>query len=355
MKTHSDIFNKKDHTFVIAEAGTNWKVGTDEQDLDMAEKLIESAAKSGADAVKFQTFRSETVYAFNAGEVEYEENEKKIISINKLFEKLSMKYEMIEKLSKVSKKNNIMFMSTPFSVEDAKQLDPYVDIHKVASFEINHIPLLEFLASTKKPVLISTGASSYDEIDFVVNFLEKNQSGQIGLLQCTSKYPCPIEALNLSTILAMKERYKLPIGLSDHSIDPIIGPLTAVGFGATVIEKHFTLDKSLPGPDHFFAVNPPELNTMVRMIRDADKSKGSGIKDILAEEKELRRFATRSIQAIKDIQQDEILKMGVNFNILRPGSQKRGAEPRFLGEIEGKKALTKIGRGEGILLSDCKI
>ncbi len=355
MKTHSDIFNKKDHTFVIAEAGTNWKVGTDEQDLDMAEKLIESAAKSGADAVKFQTFRSETVYAFNAGEVEYEENEKKIISINKLFEKLSMKYEMIEKLSKVSKKNNIMFMSTPFSVEDAKQLDPYVDIHKVASFEINHIPLLEFLASTKKPVLISTGASSYDEIDFAVNFLEKNQSGQIGLLQCTSKYPCPIEALNLSTILTMKERYKLPIGLSDHSIDPIIGPLTAVGFGATAIEKHFTLDKSLPGPDHFFAVNPPELNTMVRMIRDAEKSKGSGIKDILAEEKELRRFATRSIQAIKDIQKDEILKMGINFNILRPGNQKRGAEPRFLGEIEGKKALTKICRGEGILLSDCKI
>ena len=353
MNPYLEIFNNKDHTFIIAEAGSNWKVGTDEEDLEIATKMIQSASEAGADAIKFQTFRSETVYAYNAGEIEYEHEDKKTITINELFERLSMKYEMIEKLAKISKENNIMFMSTPFSVEDAKQLDPFVEIHKVASFEINHVSLLEFLASTKKPILISTGASSYDEIDFVVDFMNKNSSGPISLLQCTSKYPCPIDALNLSTISTMRERYNLPIGFSDHSVDPIIGPLTAIGLGAIAIEKHFTLNKSMSGPDHFFAVDPPELNSMVKIIREADKSKGIGIKEILDEEKELRRFATRSIQAIQDIQKDEILKMGINFEILRPGNQKRGEEARFVGQIEGKIANTEISKGEGILRSDC--
>ena len=121
MNPDLEIFNNKDHTFIIAEAGSNWKVGTDEEDLEIATKMIQSASEAGADAIKFQTFRSETVYAYNAGEIEYEHEDKKTITINELFERLSMKYEMIEKLAKISKENNIMFMSTPFSVEDAKQ------------------------------------------------------------------------------------------------------------------------------------------------------------------------------------------------------------------------------------------
>ena len=183
--------------------------------------------------------------------------------------------------------------------------------------------------------------------------MKKNSSGPIILLQCTSKYPCPVEALNLSTIPTMRDRYNLPIGFSDHSINPIVGPLTAIGLGAIAIEKHFTLDKSMSGPDHFFAVDPPELSSMVKIIREADKCKGIGTKEILDEEKELRQFATRSIQAIQDIHKDEILKMGINFEILRPGKQKRGEEARFVGEIEGKTANVEISKGEGILRSDC--
>ena len=352
MKNELCIFDKKNHTFVIAEAGSNWKIGTYQEDLKMAKKLIVAAAEAGADAVKFQTFRANTVYAHNAGKVTLHDK-KTVVDINELFENLSMKYEMIEKLAKLCKENNIMFMSTPFSIEDAKKIEPYVKIHKIASFEINHIKLLEYLASTKKPILISTGASNYEEIDFMIDFMEKNNSGKIGLLQCTSNYPCDIEKLNLSTIPTLKNRYNLPIGFSDHSIDPIVGPITAVGFGARVIEKHFTMDKTLSGPDHFFAVNPDELKMMISMIRNSDKSKGSNIKKILEEEKELRKFATRSIQAIKDIKKGDILEESKNFSSLRPGKQKRGAEARALNEIEGKLAIHEIKMGEGILLEDC--
>ena len=223
-------------TLIIAEAGSNWKAGIYEEDLERAKKLITTAAKSGANAIKFQTFRSETVYASNAGSSQYLSNQGINENINEIFDHLEMPYEMIPILNDYCKKENIMFMSTPFSVEDAKQIDPYVQIHKVASYEINHVRLLEFLASTKKPMLISTGASTYEEIDFAVNLVKNNGNNSITLMQCTSKYPCPMEAMNLSVIPQMKLRYSLPIGLSDHSTDPIIAPIMAITVKAEI--KH---------------------------------------------------------------------------------------------------------------------
>ncbi len=325
------------HTFVIAEAGSNWKCGTYEEDLKQAKQLINVAAKAGADAVKFQTYKPETIYVSDAGKSDYLSEYGYKEDINNIFEHLSMPYEMIPELTKHAKEEKIIFMSTPFSISDAKEVDPYVPIHKVASFEINHVRLVEFLASTKKPILISTGASTYDEIDFVVDLVRRKENKNLVLLQCTSKYPCPLEALNLSVIPEMRSRYKIPIGFSDHSTDPIIAPILAVGFGATVIEKHFTLDRNLPGPDHPFALIPTELENMIKAIRNAEKAKGSQKKEIVEEEKELRRFATRSIQAIKDIVKGEILQEGVNFEILRPGNRSRGTEPRFLDNINGKR------------------
>ncbi|MDE1818801.1 MAG: N-acetylneuraminate synthase family protein [Thaumarchaeota archaeon] len=336
------------HIFIIAEAGSNWKCGTYEEDLEQAKKLIKTAAKAGADAVKFQTYRPETIYVPDAGKSDYLSKHGIYQSINDIFEHLSMPYEMIPELSKICKQEDIMFMSTPFSVQDAKQVDPYVEIHKVASYEINHVRLVEFLASTKKPILISTGASTYDEIDFVVDLVKKKDNNNLALMQCTSKYPCPIEALNLSVIPQMKSKYNIPIGLSDHSTDPVVAPILAVGLGATIIEKHFTLDRNLPGPDHPFALIPNELESMIKFIRDAELAKGNGKKEILKEEFELRRFATRSIQAIKDISKGEILQEGINFEILRPGNRIRGVEPRFLDIVNGKKAIKEIKRGDGI-------
>lgn len=340
---------KPNHVFVIAEAGSNWKCGTYEEDLKRARELIKVAAKSGADAVKFQTYKPETIYVQEAGKSNYLSEHGIDENINNIFKHLSMPYEMIPELARFCKQENIMFMSTPFSVQDAKEVDPHVDIHKVASFEINHVRLLEFLAKTKKPLLISTGASTYEEIDFSVNLAQKNENDKICLMQCTSKYPCPIEALNLSVIPNMKTRYNLPIGLSDHSIDPIIAPIMAVGLGAVVIEKHFTLDRNLPGPDHPFALIPTELETMIKLIRSAEKAIGTGKKEILKEELELRRFATRSIQAIKDIKKGDILQEGINFEILRPGNRSRGLEARFLDTINGKRAKEDIKSGEGVI------
>lgn len=343
-----NIDNPK-HILIIAEAGSNWKVGNFEEDLCQAKKLIDMASMAGADAVKFQTFRAETLIVPDAGKIDYLKKKGIKQTINEIFEEHAMPYEMIPELAQHCKKKNINFMSTPFSIEDAKQVNTFVEIHKVASFEINHIRLLEFLAKTQKPILISTGASSYDEIDFAVELVKRNGNNQICLLQCTSKYPSPIESLNLSVIPKMRKRYNLPVGFSDHSLDPIIGPICAVGLGASVIEKHFTLDRNLPGPDHKHALIPEELKLMVKSIRDAEKTKGNGEKIILNEELELHKAGTRSIQAIKNILKGEILQEGVNFDILRPGMRTRGLEPRFLEKITGKKSLKDVKVGDGII------
>ena len=346
-KIHLKI-DDPNHTFIIAEAGSNWKSGSYEEDLEQAKKLIKIASKAGADAVKFQTYKADTVYAYNAGNSNYLAEQGINKEINEIFEYLSMPYEMISELSQICNDEKIIFMSTPFSVEDAKQIDPFVSLHKIASFEINHVRLIEFLSKTEKPILISTGASTFDEIDFAVNLIKNNKNNEIGLLQCTSKYPAPIESLNLSAIPKMKERYNIPIGFSDHSVEPLIGPLTAVGLGATIIEKHFTLNKNLPGPDHSFAITPQELELMVKSIRQADKTKGNGKKIILNEEQELLLFAKRRIQAIKDIRKGDILKEGFNFEVLRPGNRIRGLEPRFLDKINGAKSTKDVLKGDGI-------
>lgn len=341
-------FDNPKHTFVIAEAGSNWKCGTYDEDLNQAKQLIKTAAKAGCDAVKFQTFRPELVYAYGAGKSSYLSKNGYDNDINAIFTHLTMPYEMIPELAKFCVKQKIMFMSTPFSVEDAKHVDDFVSIHKIASYEINHVRLLEHLAKTEKPILISTGASTYKQIDFAVNLVKKLKNNNIGLMQCTAKYPSPLNRMNLSVMPKMQSRYNVPIGLSDHSLDPIIAPVLAVGLGATFIEKHFTLDKSLPGPDHAFALNPVELELMVKSIRNADAAKGNGQKKILDVEKELWKFATRSIQATKKIQKGEILREGHNFDILRPGTQSRGLDPIFLDKVNGKRANKNYDIGQGI-------
>ena len=346
----SEIFSDPSHTFVIAEAGSNWKVGSYEDDLMMAKKLIDVASKAGADAVKFQTYRSQTVYVENAGQIDYLHNSSGP-NINEVFSRLSMPYEMLPELRDYCQKNDVIFMSTPFSVKDAIQVDKLVDIHKIASYEINHVRLLEFLSKTGKPVLISTGASTYNEIDFAVECMKKNHA-RIGLFQCTSKYPASLDILNLAAIPQMKLRYNVPVGLSDHSIEPLIGPLVAIGMGATFIEKHFTLDRNLPGPDHAFALIPNELEEMVKVIRKADTTKGNGEKTILTQEQELHKFATRSIQAIANISKGEIFQEGINIEVLRPGNQKRGLSARFLFDVLGKKASKNIDSGTGITKND---
>lgn len=340
------------HICVIAEAGSNWKVGTYEEDISQCEKLIDVAKKSGADIIKFQTFKPETVYVKNAGESNYLKKSGFTENIYKIFENLSMPYEMLSKLSKLCQKKNIGFMSTPFSVDDAKVVNEFVKIHKLASYEINHIQMLEYFSKQDQPIIISTGASTYDEIDFAVNFLKKNGKENIALLQCTAAYPASIDSLNLSAIKEISKKYNLPVGLSDHSIDPIIAPITAIAYGSTIIEKHFTIDKKLNGPDHKFALDPTELEKMITYIRMSEKIHGNGKKIIQPIEKELRDFAVRSVQAIKNLEKNDKLIEDVNVSILRSGTQKRGEEPRLFRKMIGRKVKRQIKIGEGIKLED---
>jgi len=336
-----------DHIFIQA------RMGSTEKDLLRAKELIKVAASAGADAVKFQTYRPDTVYVENAGQSEYLSKHGENENIYDIFGKFSMPYEMLKNLSDECNKENIILISTPFSVADATEVDKYVSIHKVASYELNHIRLLEFLSTTKKPIILSTGASNYEEIDFALNLLKKNGANDLCLLQCTAKYPAPLESLNLAVIPELKKKYNLPVGFSDHSLDPIIAPLLSIGHGATIIEKHFTIDKNLEGPDHKFALNPKELELMIKSIRKSEKAKGDGIKRILEIENELRNFAVRSVQAIHDISKGEIFEEKVNVDILRSGNQIRGADPRFLSQILGKKSNKEIKSGQGVKFEDC--
>jgi len=342
----------KNQVFIIAEAGSNWRIGTSIRDIQMAKKLIDVAHEAGANAVKFQTYRAESVYVPNAGESNYlsKKGEKK--SINEIFKDLSMPYEMIPQLSDYCKKKDIQFMSTVFSIEDAKAVDPYVDIHKIASYEITHSRLIEFIAKTRKPLILSTGAATEDEIEWAINHFHQNGGKEISLLQTTAKYPAPLSTLNLKVIPSLKNHFNVPVGLSDHSTNPIMGPIIAVALGASIIEKHFTLSKELPGPDHSFALTPDQLKTMVKAIRESETCLGIGKKIVQNEEKELRDFAQRGLQSIKSIKKEEILREGVNIDILRPGKQKKGLHPMYLTKIEGKKATRDIDLGEGIMNGD---
>ena len=316
--------------FIIAEAGSNWRMGTPDRDMKMGKTLIDVAAESGADAIKFQTYRSHSVYVPNAGDSDYLSEAGIKESINEIFDDLSMPYEMIPVLAEYSKKKNIEFMSTPFSVNDAKEIDPYTNYHKIASYEISHLRLIEYVASTGKPTFLSTGGANKKEIRWALEKFSSNGGGKITLLQTTAKYPAPIESLNLKAMSDLYDEFKefdVNIGLSDHSTNPIIGPVTATALGASAIEKHFTLDKKLPGPDHSFALNPTELEEMVIAIRNSEKSLGIGEKVVLKEELELRDYAQRTIQCIKPISKGDTLVEGVNIDILRSGKQKKGIHP----------------------------
>ena len=350
-KTSRNILNDKNHTFVIAEAGSNWRTKDLKTSVMRAKKMIYVAKASGADAIKFQTYSSEKVYVPNAGNSNYLSKSGINKSINQIFDQFSMPYSVLNELHNYCKTQKIQFMSTPFSVSDAKAVNKFVKIHKIASYEINHLSLLKFLAGTNKPIIVSTGAATFQKISYAIKTLKKYGAKQIFLLQCTASYPAPIISLNLSSIPVLKEKFKIPVGFSDHSIDPLVAPLLAIGYGATIIEKHFTLNRKFAGPDHAFAIEPKDLKKLVSSIRDADAAKGTGIKTVEKTEKELERFATRSVQAITIIHKGDKLEFEKNFELLRPGKRSRGADAIFIHKINGKISRRKILTGDGIKIN----
>jgi sialic acid synthase SpsE len=349
---HADSAFDPDRVFVIGEAGSNWRAGTPHRDRALAFALIDAAAIAGCDAVKFQTYRAESVYVPNAGESDYLADAGIKESILDIFRDLSMPYELIPDLAAHCESRGIEFMSTPFSLADLEAVDPYVRTHKVASFEISDVRLLEGVARTGKPVVLSTGASTLDDVEVALDVLKKNGAGPVCLLQCTSSYPAPPDSLNLAVIPQLAERFGVPVGFSDHSLDPVVAPVSAVALGAAVIEKHFTLHRALPGPDHAFAVTPDELAELVREVRLAVEMRGSGEKEIGAAEQELHDFAHRTVQAIARIRKGEQLVEHVNVAALRPGKQRSGVHPRELETLGGRRATRDIEVGDGIQPGD---
>jgi N-acetylneuraminate synthase len=188
--------------------------------------------------------------------------------------------------------------------------------------------------------------------DWALAFFRQAGGREAVLLQCTAKYPAPAESLNLRVIPWLSRRFGVPAGLSDHSRHPVHAPVAAVALGARVIEKHYTLDNRLPGPDHAFAVTPAELRLMVQAIRETEKALGDGIKAVLPEEGELAAYARRGLQAVKEIEPGEILAEGVNYAILRPGQQRLGLHPRHLARLEGRPARRRVPLGDGLQEGD---
>lgn len=338
--------------FVIAEAGSNWRMGTPERDWSMAKALVDVAVEAQADAVKFQVYRPETIYVENAGSADYLSDKGMKQEIRSIFEDLSMPYSFIERLAEYCKSQGIHFMASPFSVEDFAQVDPYVDFHKIASYELGHLRLIECAARSGKPLILSTGCATEEEIEWAVQTYRSLGGKSLTLLQCTAKYPAPPESIHVRSIPWLQQRFGTATGLSDHSRDPLLAPLSAVAVGAHVIEKHYTLDNRLPGPDHFFSLTPRELKQMVSAIRSATAMRGEEYKLPLNEEKELRSYARRGIQALCPIDEGAAFEEGKNIAILRPGKQHLGVHPKYIDEMEGKQAKRPIPLGAGIQHGD---
>lgn len=339
--------------YIIAEAGSNWVIGSDQEtNRKNAFALIDAAAEVGANAIKFQVFRGKTIYAPGAGSADYLSEAGMKEEIHEIFSGLEVPYEWIPEWADHASKVGIDFMASPFSPADFDAVDPYVEIHKIASYEIGYMPLLELVAKTKKPIFMSTGAANEDEIAWAVDFLKSRESGPLTLLQCTAKYPAPPEEMDLRVLCWLRQRFQVPVGLSDHSSDPIAAPAAAVALGAVVIEKHFTLDRNAVGPDHRFAVTPSELRQLIQVVREIEKMRGEKVKSILPSETELHAFACRGIQALQAIAEGDILQEGVNIGVLRPGKQSKGVHSRYLPEIEGQQAKRSLMPGEGLQKGD---
>jgi len=319
--------------YIVAEAGSNHN-GSFEQ----AVRLIDVAAEAAADAVKFQHFKAAKLYPKSAGESDYLNTPRSIYDI---IHDMETPDEWVPRLADYCGKRGLAFLSSPFDEASADLLDPYVPAFKVASYEMTHVPLLRHIARKRKPMIISTGTASLDEVLRAVQDIRAEGNEQIVVLQCTAKYPAPLETVNARAIIALRDATGLPVGLSDHSRDPILAPVVAVALGACLIEKHFTLNNSLPGPDHAFAIEPHELKELVQRVREAERALGHGRKESLPEEQELRAFARRSIFAIRDIRVGERLGPE-NVAVLRCGKRGFGLPPDSLEKVMGRTASKPI-------------
>lgn len=320
----NQIMNKNNSVFIVAEAGINHN-----SDMKIAKQMIESASKCGADAIKFQTIIPDELFSAKLNPELYEMSKDWVLSTKQHRE-----------LKNHAKKHNIEFFSTPFGTKSVKILkDVGIKIIKIASGDMNNFQLIQEASNLKIPLIISTGMSTFSEISSTVEFV-KSLKREFILLHCNSSYPTPLRDVNLSTIPFLRKTFDIPIGYSDHTLG-IESCLGAVSLGACTIEKHFTLDKNMPGPDQKLSSDPEEFSNLVKSIRKIEKTIGTPRSNFTASEKNFRKSMRKSVGVTRNIKKGEILKKN-DLAVFRPGT---GIPPNMLNNLVGMKVQKSIKKG----------
>ena len=322
---------------IIAEAGVNHN-----GNVAIAKKMIDAAKECGADIVKFQTFNPQKLASKSAKMAEYQkENIGTEESQEKMLSRLMLRKEDYVELANYSHAVGIQFLSTPFEIESIIFLNDLQNTWKIPSGEITNYPYLVEIAKTGKQVILSTGMSTLDEVDAAIEVLRNNGSGEITLLHCTTNYPTMMKDVNLKAMITLKEHCGCKVGYSDHTRG-ISVPIAAVALGAEVIEKHFTLDRNMEGPDHKASLEPSELKAMIEEIRNIEEAIGNGIKTPSESEKANIAIVRKSMIAAKYIKAGELFTEE-NVTTKRPGS---GISPMRWNEVIGTKAIRDFQEDE---------
>ena len=329
-------------TLIIAEAGVNHN-----GDIKLAKRLIDEAVKANVDIIKFQTAKLDLLVSKNAAKADYQKQSTGADeSQYEMLKKLILPFEDFVELSNYCKDKGIVFLSTPFDLESIDFLSTLdMPFWKIPSGEITNLPYLISIAQTKKPIILSTGMSTLYEIRYAVNILKDNGSGEIKLLHCTTEYPTPYEDVNLNAIKTIRDELNLDVGYSDHTRGIEVA-IAAVAMGAVIIEKHFTLDKKMKGPDHRASLEPMELKKMVESIRNIEVAFGSSAKKPSESEIKNIEIARKSIIAKCNISKGEEFTEN-NLSIKRPGN---GISPTQWYEVLGQKAIKNFEEDELIVL-----
>lgn len=334
----TNSLNLTSGTFIIAELSANHG-----QSLNIALETIRAAKRAGADAIKLQTYTADTL-TIDCNNEYFTDVLKGSIwegkTLYELYQEAYTPWEWHAELFRVAKEEGLICFSTPFdktAVDFLEQFDP--PAYKIASFEIQDIPLIEYTASKGRPMIMSTGIAELEDIELAIKTCRDTGNNNIILLKCTSSYPAPIEEANLGTIPDLKKRFGVEVGLSDHTMG-IVAPVVAVTLGARVIEKHFILNKSIGGPDASFSLDEKEFTAMVSAVRQAEKAVGNVTYELTEKVKVSRKFA-RSLFVVKDIKAGEEFTEE-NVRSIRPGY---GLHPKYYRETIGKKAKQDIKIG----------
>jgi N,N'-diacetyllegionaminate synthase len=323
--------------FIIAEAGVNHN-----GKLELAKKLVDAAGNAGADAVKFQTYKAEKLVTKDADATMYQvKNMREKKSQLDMLDNLALEYKEFIVLKKYCDRKGILFLSTPHSFDAIDFLEELVPVYKFGSGDLTNIPSLKYAAKKEKPMILGTGMSTLEEVRHAVDAIKSEGNDQIVVLHCTTNYPCPLEEVNLQAMKIMKNELKCLVGYSDHTLGNIV-PIAAVAMGACMIEKHFTLNRELPGPDHRASLEPNELKEMIQVIRETEKAMGNGIKKPTKSEDQIKKSIRKSIVAKVNIPKGTIITREM-MEIKRPGM---GISPDQIDKIIGGKARDNIKKDE---------